>query len=106
MEARGYNQYELSSRTDGAVDQSRISYLLAGKKMSRLSAIVVVRLARALKLPVAWLLVGEGADPIKGKGKAAAPKATRGRAAAKKAPKKAAKKAKTGAKKARKRKTR
>lgn len=56
-ERRGWNQTELAERS--GVDSGRISRIESGKRMGRLSAAHVVRLALALEVSLDHLLTGE-----------------------------------------------
>ena len=57
MAEMGINGKELATKTGHA--PSRISDLLAGKKLDGLSAAVAIRVALALRVRIGWLLVGD-----------------------------------------------
>lgn len=61
MKARGLNGVALAQRS--GVDTGRISRIVNGKRLDKITALVVVRLARALDVSTDFLLTGKGFPP-------------------------------------------
>lgn len=61
MKARGLNGVTLAQRS--GVDTGRISRIVNNKRLEKITALVVVKLARALDVSTDFLLTGKGFPP-------------------------------------------